>query len=202
MKKVRKSRKPRKQRKSRRKTRMRGGDGEECQYKFDELKWPSNFGCQENEAEITLEVDTLLDRIGYPGGFYLGTPEASFDSRSMTTSRPGAACKDYFDKNIRSGTPPYTIYKVAKPFKVNTCNAAAAFDHKGGATQYRLTETSIENPTSYDITLKMNIATADGAKKDGYVPDVGEMVSLGYLTIVASTISNTFTQPTKFPDFE
>lgn len=94
------------------------------------------------------------------------------------------------------------MYQVVRPFRVNRCTAGPAFGHMGGAEQFRLTQTSIDDPEGQGITLKTNIATASGGEETGFAPSVQEMIDLGYLNVVASNLNSKYTQPTSFPVFE
>jgi len=86
--------------------------------------WPPNRGALGEVRSITLPVDTLVDRYGYPGGTFVSPIGTPYPMRALP---PG------------SNQKPYTIYRVLKPID----NVAASkimpwFGEIGLGIQYEL----------------------------------------------------------------
>ena len=170
--------------------------GNICEYESTDIDWeqnkdwPKNFGCN-TETEMVLPVGKMLDRLGWPRGYFLGEPGYSFDSRSLRTLKSNKKCKIVYDNRLNKGLFPtrieYHQYEVLKPFSVMTCQAIPFFGHKGGATQYRLFENSITDSNDLaKITEKNDISDKDGTRKSPIkVANVEELLNLGFIEEVA-----------------
>ena len=154
--------------------------------------WPKKFGCSASETEIILPIGKMLDRIGWPKGYFLGEPGYSFDSRSLRTLKSNNECKIDYDNRLNKGSFPnlieYHQYEVLRPFSAMTCQAIPFFGHKGGASQYRLFENSITDSNVLPfITEKTDISDKDGLSiPPTNVANVQELIDFGYIKEVTA----------------
>jgi hypothetical protein len=162
-----------------------------CLYDRSKLIWPTNFGCVQgtNEKIITLTKNQKIDRFGSDFGYYFGK-KSSFDSRSIPYVKPNRKCAKIYNNRINNNRLSknrilYKKYKIEKDFKVKICHSAPAFEHLGGAVQYRLYEGSLPLNNNADITAKNDISDASGKLLAPIkVPNVAEMIKYGYLSFI------------------
>jgi len=136
------------------------------------------------EQVITLEIGTVLDRFGTDFGFFLGK-DSTFDQRSLPSVKPDSNCVDSYKTGLETHAILYNVYKVTKPFKVETCQIAPAFGHAGLGMQYRLFTGSIDDVN--DIARVEEKSNSPEGKPGLKVPNVKEMVTLGYLEEMKAT---------------
>lgn len=111
--------------------------------------WPSNYGCCGSESEQIFHIGNYIDRFGSEQGFFFGVPGEPYIYRSLpwfgnyNINSDNYKMKQKFyrfyeeaDTNINP-EHDYHLYKVIKPFKVQSCIIAPAFGFPGGGTQYR-----------------------------------------------------------------
>jgi hypothetical protein len=83
--------------------------------------YPPNDGFYGTPSKITLQPGTMIDRYGYPGGYYaapVGTP-----------AQMRALPPDTYSK-------PYNVYTVLEPIDVLAGRIAPWFGQQGGGMQY------------------------------------------------------------------
>jgi len=111
--------------------------------------WPSNYGCCGAESEHTLHIGNFIDRFGSENGFFFGVPGEPYIYRSLpwfgnyNKNKDNYKMKQNFYKFYeeadinKNPENDYHLYKIIKPFKVQSCIIAPAFGFPGGGTQYR-----------------------------------------------------------------
>ena len=158
-----------------------------CQYTNAEKIWPTNFGCELNEAEeiIVLPKDTIIDRFGHNYGYYFGDHSSSFDNRSLSLLKPNKNCEIVYKEKVEDGSIAYNQYRVLKEFKVKKCNIAPAFNHIGKGIQYRLFDGSLAETTA-SIKPKRDQSDANGnpINQDMLVPNVQELIDNQYIDLI------------------
>jgi len=106
--------------------------------------WPPNYGCRSVQEATNLFLIgpcKQMDRFGDISGCYLGTPQASYVSRSipfLSITRDNEYAY-YYTHNNNDTLPEHLLYHkytTIVPFFTFSCLAAAAFDKPGGAKQF------------------------------------------------------------------
>ena len=166
-----------------------------CKFIPDSIYWPTENGCKDAEVRVTITPGQYtLDRFGRLTGFYFGINGESYDSRSIPGLADDSLCDDIYYDNVGKqdndeSTYPndlwYNQFDILLPFDVMKCTAAPAFDHDGGATQFRLFEGSI--PAGQNIQISNKNPNPQGDPK--YIPNVQEMITFGYIAIRVGPIT-------------
>jgi hypothetical protein len=164
-------------------TKYGGNIDNNCEYDSQNINWPKNFGCIDNETEVTLEPDTMIDRFGNETGFFLGDVTSSYDQRSLPSVKPDYNCEPIYNQKIQDHTLPYNLYKVIKPFNVKICTIAPWFEHTGYGKQYRLFVNSISDVNEQNMISPKDKPFPAPEQIPGIkTPNISEMIQMGYLT--------------------
>jgi hypothetical protein len=114
-------------------------------------QWPPNNGCEGSEIQVNLYKGVHIDRFGTDYGFFFGVPGEPFIYRSLpwfgnytpNDQNNNDKIKQnfyvFYSEADTSINPEYDyhLYKVIKPFTINSCTIKSAFGFPGGGTQYR-----------------------------------------------------------------
>jgi len=92
------------------------------------LIWPPDDGFAGPKSDVTLPINTEIDRYGSEYGRFLSPAGASYASRALPYDPTSIA---------------YHVYQVTKPLPVVSGTAASWFDEVGGGTQY-MTSKSVQ----------------------------------------------------------
>ena len=118
---------------------------------INQTDWPPNYGCSDNEKNTTLYIGNYIDRFGSEDGFFFGIAGEPYIYRSLpwfgiykknntnNNNKIKRRFYRFYSEGDTSINPDYDyhLYKVIKPFQVNSCSISPAFGYPGGGTQYR-----------------------------------------------------------------
>lgn len=112
--------------------------------------WPEHSGFADGKytTSTSLPPGTHLDRIGYPGGKFLGTQGDSYGQRALA---PGSAAGGYH--TYEPGPNP-----LPSGWEIRHGKIGEAFDHGGGGTQWVFIDKSGEE-VPVDTLIKMGVLT-------------------------------------------
>jgi len=163
---------------------------------FRFTNWPPNYGCrtvQEATNLFLIGPCKQMDRFGDISGCYLGTPQASYVSRSipfLSITRDNEY-NHYYTHNNMDMLPEHLLYHkytTIVPFFTFNCVAAAAFDKPGGAKQFLYPALPLIH---YDVTNAKVVDASFNATQRFY--------TIRYL--LSKNIIGEVSQVYDFPDF-
>jgi hypothetical protein len=113
--------------------------------------WPVNNGCNISETPTMLYKGNHIDRFGSDYGFFFGIAGEPYIHRSLPwfgnyipndISNNNAIKQNFYKFYSQADVSlnpeyDYHLYKVIKPFQMNSCVISPAFGFPGGGTQYR-----------------------------------------------------------------